>query len=215
MLREFLTRSEITEVCELRGRFGVMAYHGGNLERTTDAVAGEVARRTSSSFYAVIQDPPHRTHIASTAFDPGQSEALRRFLDHVDVVITVHGYGRRRLWRHLLLGGRNRQLARHVAGYLRARLGWYRVLDDLDSIPVELARPTPEEPGESTGLAGRAARAPADHSMESEGVGLVRPPGSLANPGRRPFDRRALRRRLELAGERRGVGDDAAAGPGV
>ena len=139
MLREFLARREITELCELRGRFGIMAYHGGNLERTTDAVAAEVARRTDSSFYAVLQEPPHRHHIASTAFDPEQSEALSRFLANVDVVITVHGYGRRRMWRHLLLGGRNRELAGHVAGYLRAGLSQrYRVLDDLDSIPVEL-----------------------------------------------------------------------------
>jgi phage replication-related protein YjqB (UPF0714/DUF867 family) len=39
MLREFLARPEVTERCELRGRFGLMAFHGGNLERTTDAVA--------------------------------------------------------------------------------------------------------------------------------------------------------------------------------
>lgn len=139
MLSEFLARNEITELAELRGRFGIMAYHGGNLERTTDAVAAEVARRTDSSLYAVLQDPPHRHHIASTAFDPAHSEMLSRFLAHVEVVITVHGYGRRRMRRHLLLGGRNRELAGHVARHLRAGLSQrYRVLDDLESIPLEL-----------------------------------------------------------------------------
>ena len=83
MLREFLARPEVTEHCELRGRFGIMAYHGGNLERTTDAVAAEVATRTDSSFYAVTQDPPHRNHIASTHFVPEHSPALARFLDYV------------------------------------------------------------------------------------------------------------------------------------
>ena len=96
MLKEFLARSEVTEVCELRGAFGLMAYHGGNLERTTDAIAAEVARRTDASFYGVLQAPPHRHHIASTAFDPAHSDALARFFEHVEVVITVHGYGRRR-----------------------------------------------------------------------------------------------------------------------
>jgi len=139
VLSEFLARNEITELAELRGRFGIMAYHGGNLERTTDAVAAEVARRTDSSLYAVLQDPPHRHHIASTAFDPAHSEMLSRFLAHVEVVITVHGYGRRRMRRHLLLGGRNRELAGHVARHLRAGLSQrYRVLDDLESIPLEL-----------------------------------------------------------------------------
>ncbi len=139
MLKEFLARREITEICELRGRFGIMAYHGGNLERTTDAVAGEVARRTGASFYGVVQDPPHRHHISSIEFDPDHSPALARFFERVDVVVTIHGYGRRRLWRHLLLGGRNRELASHVAGHLREGLpGRYRVLDDLESIPKEL-----------------------------------------------------------------------------
>lgn len=147
MLREFLARSEVTELCEMRGRFGVMAYHGGNLERTTDAVALEVARRTGSSFYGVIQNAPHRHHLASTAFDPDHSPTLARFLGHVDVVITVHGYGRRRLWRHLLLGGRNRDLARHVGGHLRQGLpDRYRVLDDLASIPRELRGQHPRNP---------------------------------------------------------------------
>jgi phage replication-related protein YjqB (UPF0714/DUF867 family) len=147
VLREFLARKEITELCELRGRFGIMAYHGGNLERTTDVVAAEVARRTGSSFYAVVQAPPHRHHIASTAFDPAHSDALAGFLEHVDVVLTVHGYGRRRLRRHLLLGGRNRDLAGHVAAHLRHGLPRrYRVLDDLDAIPRELRGQHPRNP---------------------------------------------------------------------
>ena len=163
MLREFLARSEVTELCELRGRFGIMAYHGGNLERTTDAVAAEVARRTGSSFYGVLQDAPHRHHLASTAFDPDHSDLLARFLEHVEVVITVHGYGRRRMWRNVLLGGRNRALATHVAEHLRAGLPRrYRVTDDLDAIPRELR--------------GQHARNPVNLPPET-GVQLELPPG--------------------------------------
>ena len=146
-LGELLERPEVSEHSELRSRFGVMAYHGGNLERTTDAVACEVARRTGSSYYAVLQEHPLRKHVSSTAFDPEHSDALARFLDHVDVVVTVHGYGRRRLWRHILLGGRNRALASHVAGHLRDGLPHrYRVLDDLDAIPKELRGQHPRNP---------------------------------------------------------------------
>ena len=29
----------MSEVCELRGTFGLMAFHGGNLERATDVIA--------------------------------------------------------------------------------------------------------------------------------------------------------------------------------
>ncbi len=55
MLRSLLERPEVTEVCELRSSFGLMAFHGGNLERATDVIAAEVAQRTESSFYGVIQ----------------------------------------------------------------------------------------------------------------------------------------------------------------
>lgn len=138
-LREFLARPEVEETCVLGSPFGVMAYHGGNLERSTDAVARAVAERTGASLYMVEQAAPHRHHLKSTAFDPAHSTALARFLDHVDTVVTIHGYGRRRLRHHLLLGGRNRGLAQHLAVHLRRALPpRYQILDDLDAIPPEL-----------------------------------------------------------------------------
>ena len=162
MFQELLAHPEVTEVCELRGRFGLMAFHGGNLERTTDAVAHTVAKRTDSSFYGVLQEPPLRRHLASTRFDPAHSEALASFLSHVDVVIAVHGYGRKSLWHHLLVGGGNRSLARHVAGHLRDELPEpYQVLDDLDAIPK--------------GLRGQHARNPVNRVRE-RGVQLELPP---------------------------------------
>ena len=138
-LRELLAHPAVDEHSELGGRFGVMAYHGGNLERSTDAIASEVAKATGASLYSVRQRAPLRTHLPSTAFDPDHSERLAEFLDHVDVVVTVHGYGRRRLRNCVLLGGRNRSLAGHMASHLRDRLpARYRVLDDVEAIPNEL-----------------------------------------------------------------------------
>ena len=54
-------------------------------------------------------------------------------------MIAVHGYGRQSMLHHLLLGGRNRALAAHLAEALRAGLDApYVVQDDLDGIPKEL-----------------------------------------------------------------------------
>lgn len=146
-LRTFLARPDVEERCLLGSRFGLMAYHGGNLERTTDAVARAVAERTGASLYTVVQAPPRRDHLASIAFDPAHSESLARFLEHVEVVITIHGYGRRGLRHHLLLGGRNRALASHVAGALRAAIApRYHVIDDLAAIPSELSGQHPRNP---------------------------------------------------------------------
>lgn len=139
MLRELLEMPGVEEICELRGTIGLMAFHGGNLERTTDAIAREVADRTGSSFYAVLQAPPLRKHIPSTAFRPEDSSALSSFLTHVREAVAIHGYGRESSWWHLLLGGRNRKLARHLTEFLRASLPEpYQVVDELDAIPREL-----------------------------------------------------------------------------
>jgi len=147
VLRELLSSPHVTEVCRLESRVGLMAFHGGNLERTTDVVASEVAGRTGASFYGVLQAAPLRRHLPSTAFRPDHSEALAGFLEHVDVAIAIHGYGRRASWWHLLLGGRNRDLASHLAGHLRAGIPEeYQVVSDLEAIPRELRGQHPENP---------------------------------------------------------------------
>jgi phage replication-related protein YjqB (UPF0714/DUF867 family) len=147
VLRSFLARPEITEVCELRGSFGLMAFHGGNLERTTDVIAAEVAEQTGSSYYGVIQAAPFRQHIPSIRFDPMHSESLAAFLDRVDTVIAVHGYGRDDRFWDILLGGRNRELAHHLGTHLAAGLDErYGVVVDLEEIPDGLRGQHPRNP---------------------------------------------------------------------
>ena len=147
MLRELLERPDVHEILELRGTFGFMAIHGGNLERTTDVVAREAAERSGASCYAVIQSPPLRHHVPSSCFDPAESSALAAFLEHVEVVVGIHGYGREDRFHQLLLGGSNRELARHLATDLRRAFDApYEVIDDLDAIPEGLRGVHPDNP---------------------------------------------------------------------
>lgn len=139
MLADLLRENHVLEELELRSRLGFMAYHGGTLEKTTDAIAREAAELSGASYYGVVQTDEDPTHIASTAVVPEHSEALDSFLDHVAVVITVHGYGREHLFHSVLLGGRNRALANHVAAHCRFALPRYRFQCDLEEIPRELA----------------------------------------------------------------------------
>lgn len=125
---------------------GVMAYHGGNLEVGTDRIAAAVAERTGASSYVVTQPDTLRWHVPSKAFRPAESPALARFLDHVDRVVTIHGFGRRSMFTTILLGGRNRALARHIATHLRAALPCYEVIDELDDIPRPLRGVHDENP---------------------------------------------------------------------
>jgi phage replication-related protein YjqB (UPF0714/DUF867 family) len=143
---ELLAHPGVEEVVELRSRFGFMAFHGGNLEAATDTIAAAAALEAGASLYAVIQPPDLRWHLPSVAFDPEVSPALAAFVDHVDVAVAVHGYGGEGFWTTLLLGGRHRELAHHLAGHLRAALPDFDIVDDLDSIPVRLRGVHPANP---------------------------------------------------------------------
>ena len=134
------------EVLELRSSFGFLAFHGGSLERMTDRVAGEAAERSGASLYAVVQPPHHREHLPSTQVTPAASPALGAFLDHVDVAVAIHGYGRHGLWSTLLVGGANRALATHVGGLLDAALDEHVVCTDLEVIPDGLRGVHPDNP---------------------------------------------------------------------
>ena len=135
---ELLAFDGVIEECELRGRFGFMAYHGGGLEEATDVVARAAAAGSGASYYGVLHPPDWELHLPSTRVAPEDSPVLAAFIDHVEVVVTVHGFGRPAMMTSLLLGGQNRRLAGHLAGHLRRALPAYDVVDDLDKIPKEL-----------------------------------------------------------------------------
>lgn len=146
LFAQLLASPGVEEVLELRSTFGFLAFHGGSLERATDVVASEAARRSGASLYAVVQPPDLRWHVPSTCVGPQASASLARFLDHVEVAVAVHGFGRRGLWSSLLLGGRNRPLARHLATALAAELPDHEVVAELDAIPKELRGVHPRNP---------------------------------------------------------------------
>jgi phage replication-related protein YjqB (UPF0714/DUF867 family) len=143
---ELLAHPGVEEQVELRSRFGFLAIHGGSLERGTAEVAEAAAEQAGASLYAVRQPEGFRWHVPSLRFDPAESPALADFLQHVDVVVSVHGYGRDGWWTKLLLGGRNRELAAHVAGALRAGLPEYEAVDDLEQVPSALRGVHPGNP---------------------------------------------------------------------
>ena len=144
---DLLSNPEITEEIEIRSSFGICAIHGGGLERATEAVARDVAENTNSSYYAVIQPEGSRLHLSSKYFDPKQSLKLDRFLKNIDTLISIHGYGKEDDFWALLLGGTIREMAYHLAGSLREVLPEeYRVVDQIDKIPLPLRGVHPDNP---------------------------------------------------------------------
>jgi phage replication-related protein YjqB (UPF0714/DUF867 family) len=93
-LAELLTMPGVREVSILRSRVGFMALHGGSQDRGTEEIACGAAEQSGASYYAIVQPPGQRVHLTSRLHDPDQSPQFRAFLDHVDVAISVHGFGR-------------------------------------------------------------------------------------------------------------------------
>lgn len=172
MLGQLLATPGVQERCSLGSSFGFLALHGG-LEAGTAEIAQAAAAASNASIYAVVQPDDMRWHIPSHALDPAESELFVAFLEHVDVVVSVHGFGGLRgdddRWITSLLGGSNRVLAARLAALLRDVLPGYRWIDDLERIPAHLRGMHPDNPvnraragGTQIELPPRVRKTPAD-----------------------------------------------------
>src|ERR1700739_1478186 len=135
-LSELLDQPGVIEDSRLRSRFGFLAIHGGGLEQMTDVIAERGAQAADASMYVVRHPDRYPHHLPSSRFRAEESPTLAEFLGHVDVVISVHGYGRIGRSTQLRAGGRNRELAAHLARHVE--LPGYHLVTDLDAIPPEL-----------------------------------------------------------------------------
>jgi phage replication-related protein YjqB (UPF0714/DUF867 family) len=143
-LSELLSEPGVVEESLLRSRFGFLAIHGGGLEEMTDVIAERAAKAADASVYLLRHPDRYPHHLSSALYDPDESPRLAEFLDHVDVAVSLHGYGRIGRGTQLLAGGRNRALAAHLARHIR--LTGYRVVTDIDDIPPELRGLHPNNP---------------------------------------------------------------------
>ncbi len=146
MFDELVRRPGVLEEARVRSNVAFLALHGGSLERGTAEIATAAADRAGASLYAIRQPEDLRWHIPSHLADLDALPKLRTVLAHVDVVVSLHGYGRPDLRDTLLLGGGNRQLAAALAVRLREALPAWPVVDDLAAIPVNLRGVHPDNP---------------------------------------------------------------------
>lgn len=135
-LSELLADPAVSEDSTLRSQFGFLAIHGGGLEQMTDVIAERAAEAAGASVYVVRHPGQYPYHLPSSRYLAAESARLAEFLDHVDVAVSLHGYGRIGRSTELLAGGRNRTLAAHIAGHVD--IPGYRVITDLGAIPPEL-----------------------------------------------------------------------------
>ena len=93
-LSELLADPGVVEVSRLRSRFGFLAIHGGGLEQMTDVIAERAADAAGASVYLLRHPDRYPHHLSSARFPRDESARLAEFLDHVDVAVSLHGYGR-------------------------------------------------------------------------------------------------------------------------
>jgi phage replication-related protein YjqB (UPF0714/DUF867 family) len=155
-LAELLAMPGIREESTLRSNVGFMALHGGSQDRGTDQIAGQAADEAGASYYAIIQPSWLRVHLTSRLHNPDDSTHLRSFLEHVDVAISVHGFGRDgfALWldsergmviepygpairgkqkgplRGIIVGGLNAELVDAARAIFEKRFNDYHVADE-------------------------------------------------------------------------------------
>ena len=155
-LAELLALPGVEEHCILRSTVGLMALHGGSQDRGTDQIARRAAEQAGASYYAIVQPPGLRFHLTSRLHNPDDSALLRAFLAHVDIAISVHGFGRDSfaLWvdpvcgliiepygpamrgsqtgplRGIIVGGRNAELLDAARQVLHDRFAGYRLADE-------------------------------------------------------------------------------------
>jgi phage replication-related protein YjqB (UPF0714/DUF867 family) len=141
---ELLAQPSIIEEVTLRSRFGFMAIHGGGLEQMTDVIAERAADAADASLYVVRHPDHYPHHLPSALYRAAESERLTEFLEHVDVAVSLHGYGRIGRSTQLLAGGRNRALAEHLARHVS--VPGYQVITDIGAIPRELRGLHPDNP---------------------------------------------------------------------
>jgi phage replication-related protein YjqB (UPF0714/DUF867 family)/gamma-glutamylcyclotransferase (GGCT)/AIG2-like uncharacterized protein YtfP len=143
-LSELLSVPGVAEYSALRSRFGFMAIHGGGLEKMTDVIAQRAADGAQASLYVLRHPDRYPHHLPSARYRAEQSARLSEFLDHVEVVVSLHGYGRIGRSTQLLAGGRNREIAEHLASHVD--IPGYQVITDLNTIPRELRGLHPDNP---------------------------------------------------------------------
>jgi phage replication-related protein YjqB (UPF0714/DUF867 family) len=155
-LAELLTLPGVREECALRSAVGFLALHGGSQDRGTHEIASRAAEIADASYYAVVQPSGTRVHLTSRRHDPDHSERLRAFLEHVEIAISVHGFGRDAFaltvdpvrgliiepygpalrgrqtgpLRGIILGGRNAALLDVARRLLQDRFAGYHVADE-------------------------------------------------------------------------------------
>ncbi|MGW1586667.1 poly-gamma-glutamate hydrolase family protein [Streptomyces sp. NPDC002386] len=136
---------EFEAALTVRSDIGVLALHGSK-EGGTAELAREVAARTGATALVFTQPAGTPVHIPSHRMSEAPCEALREFLAHVSLTVSLHGHLRPDATRSIFLGGANRAAALALGRPLALLAPAFATVTDLELIPAGLRGLNPRNP---------------------------------------------------------------------
>jgi phage replication-related protein YjqB (UPF0714/DUF867 family) len=138
-------KGDASEHLHLGGSLGLVAIHGGGIEPGTEEIARFVAYHSGASLYVYagrratgnlsLHRPSHRTKLQDRPL-------VMKFLDHVNMAISIHGHGRNE--RCAYVGGLHQAMVHQFVKIAQAALGEYEWIFDPESIPPEIRGQNPK-----------------------------------------------------------------------
>ena len=137
-------KGDISEHLHLGGSLGLVAIHGGGIEPGTEEMARFVADHSGASLYVFagrretgnlsLHRPSHRVILQDRPL-------VKKFLNHVNMAISIHGHGRNE--RCAYVGGLPQAMVQQFVEVAQAALSHYEWIFDPESIPSEIRGQNP------------------------------------------------------------------------
>jgi phage replication-related protein YjqB (UPF0714/DUF867 family) len=137
-------KGDTSEHLHLGSSLGLVAIHGGGIEPGTEEIARFVAHHSGASLYVSagrlatgnlsLHRPSHRTKLQDRPL-------VMKFLNHVDMAISIHGH--RRNERCAYVGGLHQAMVHQFVKVAQAALCEYEWIFDPESIPPEIRGQNP------------------------------------------------------------------------
>lgn len=147
---DVLGRKSVKETSDVKGKYGILAVHGGKLDYGTDKIAKIVHDNTpeeATSFYSLKSTAPKADRFSSGDVSYTKSKHLNNVVQNTKKqeghMVSIHGFNMEKHKYKVFVGGRNEAEREACGQYLKKHLDKagleFEVVYDQDSLPKNLS----------------------------------------------------------------------------